>query len=80
MELEEWENTFEDNIIWDIGDGKDIRFWEDKWVDNEEFKVKFPRLFSLTTFKGAKLNQAGSLSNNVWSWNLKWRIFCLIGK
>ena len=50
--LEEWDNEFEDRGWWEIGDGKEIRFWEDKWVDNVSLKHKFPRLFSLSLDTG----------------------------
>jgi len=37
--LEEWENKFEEKGMWQLGDDeKEIRFWEDKWVDNEALK------------------------------------------
>ena len=43
----EWGNDFEDKGRWVVGDGKEIKFWEDKWVDNESPKKKFPRLWKL---------------------------------
>lgn len=27
--MEEWGNCFQDNLQWEIGDGENIRFWED---------------------------------------------------
>ena len=30
-----------------IGDGKDTRFWEDRWHDLGTFKAIFPRLYAL---------------------------------
>jgi len=32
--MEECEYNFEDHIEWEIGEGKSIRVWEDKWVGN----------------------------------------------
>jgi len=52
---EEWGNCFEEEISWKLGDDKDIRFWEDKWLDNEVLRVKFPRLFSIANEKSASL-------------------------
>ena len=28
-----------------LGNGERIRFWEDAWVEREQFKAKFPNLF-----------------------------------
>jgi len=71
--LEECGNDFEDRGRWEVGDGKDIRFWEDKWVDNVPLMHKFPRLFSISLFTGRTLSQVGVWSNNNWSWELSWR-------
>jgi len=71
--LEEWGNDFEDRGRWEVGDGKEIRFWEDKWVDNVPLKHKFPRLFSISLNTGHHLTQVGIWSNNSWSWELSWR-------
>jgi len=48
-----------DEISWKLGDGKDIRFWEDKWLDNEVLRVKFSRLFSIANEKSGSLSQVG---------------------
>jgi len=32
--MEDWDLSFEDNIQWKIGDGKNIRVYEDTWVGN----------------------------------------------
>jgi len=45
--LEGWKGNFEDNYSWEIGNGREIRFWEDKWVGNMNFKEKFPKLLSI---------------------------------
>jgi len=40
--LEEWGNDFDDRGWWEIGDGEEIKFWEDKWVDNVPLMQKNP--------------------------------------
>ena len=42
-----WRGSFEDNCTWEVGNGRVIRLWEDKWMGNTNLKVKFPRLFSI---------------------------------
>jgi len=47
LPIEGWKGNFEDNYSWEVGNGRKIRFWEDKWVGNVKLKEKFPRLFSI---------------------------------
>jgi len=52
---EGWEISFEDDFQWDVGDGKGISFWEDSRLSCGALKVVFPRLFSLSLAKDAKV-------------------------
>ncbi|KAF1894618.1 hypothetical protein Lal_00033676, partial [Lupinus albus] len=38
---------FEENVWKEIGNGLQILFWHDIWVDNQSLKMVFPRLFRL---------------------------------
>ena len=38
---------------------KKIRFWEDKCVGNISLKVKFPRLYSTSSYKDKVVNELG---------------------
>jgi len=40
-----------------------VRCWDDKWVEKEELKVKFPRLFSLSINKYDNIKQVGCWIN-----------------
>ena len=31
------------------GNGRRILFWQDKWLNNSDLKIQFPRLYSLST-------------------------------
>jgi len=59
--------------MWKVGNGKEIRFWEDKWVGNLELKNKFPRLFSLCGDKDKLLECCGVWEEGEWNWELGWR-------
>ena len=63
---EGWERSFEDGFKWKVGDGKDIYFWKDNWLNGEALKNAFPRLFSISSVKDAKLAELGFWSNGVW--------------
>jgi len=71
--LEGWGNDFEDRGRWEVGDGKEIRLWEDKWLDNIPLAYKFPRLYLISLDTGCTLSQVGAWNNNFWSWKLRWR-------
>jgi len=56
-----------------LGDGKYIRFWEDKWLDNKVLRVKFLRLFSIANEKSASLSQVSFWNNDTWYWKVACR-------
>jgi len=29
---EEWGGKFEDCLIWEVGNGRDVQFWSNNWV------------------------------------------------
>jgi len=66
-QLQKWGNNFGDCLKWEIGNGKSIRFWEDRWTGNDAFKS------TLITEKEASLDSCGSRKNFGWEWSLGWR-------
>jgi len=74
--FEGWGKSFEDEIEWKVGDGRDISFWEDGWLGCDVLKRVFPRLFSLCLAKNAKVAELESWCNGEWVWNLVWRRPC----
>jgi len=71
--LEGWAGNFEDAVKWKVGDGREISFWEDSWLNCDALKRGFPRLFSLSLVKDAKVTQLVVWSNGVWVWFLDWK-------
>ena len=71
--MEEWGRSFEDCLKWEVGNGKTISFWEDRWVGNVTLKSKFLRLYSLIVDKDISLNLCEDWINSVWLENLIWR-------
>jgi len=57
--MKEWGEKFDDRFRWKVGHGKEIKFWEDRWVGNLVLKIKFPRLFSLSGDKDLLLEHCG---------------------
>jgi hypothetical protein len=64
-----------------LGNGQDVRFWEDKWLGNFTLKERFPSLFSITkkkhisvasVFSTVPLNisfRRGLVGNNLIHWH-----------
>ncbi|GKC78534.1 reverse transcriptase domain, reverse transcriptase zinc-binding domain protein [Tanacetum coccineum] len=63
-----------------VGDGSDIRFWIDRWVDNRRLCDKFPRLYHLDRRKDVSVVDRGvwifyadggcGLGLDRWRWSL----------
>jgi len=68
--LESWGRSFEDVFKWKVGDGREISFWEDSWLNCGALKRVFPRLFSLSSAKAAKVAELGVWTDGVWVWHL----------
>jgi len=58
--MKEWGDSFEDCFKWELGNGKGIKFWEDRCVGNVALKGKFPRFFSLCGDKDIFLEGCGN--------------------
>ncbi|XP_057808813.1 uncharacterized protein LOC131023283 [Salvia miltiorrhiza] len=63
---------FENNLVKSIGNGRETLFWEHRWVGNQPLKIRFPRLYFISSQKGNSISDMGSWEDDVWAWNLKW--------
>ncbi|GKB75879.1 RNA-directed DNA polymerase, eukaryota, reverse transcriptase zinc-binding domain protein [Tanacetum coccineum] len=58
---------FTSSCVGEVGDGRDIRFWVDSWVDNRRLYDRFPSIFHLDSRK------EGSVMDKIsdrWRWSL----------
>jgi hypothetical protein len=44
-----------------LNNGKHIRFWEDKWIDNYSFKDQYPSLYNIIRRKSATVESVLSI-------------------
>ena len=44
-----------------LGDGSQIRFWEDKWCGEFPLCDQFPTLYAMVASKGLKWERSGTL-------------------
>jgi len=60
-----------------LGDGRSVKFWEDRWVEDIVLKENFLRLFLISTCKDSLVsdlvNPGQITSDGCQSWNLGWR-------
>ena len=55
-----------------MGDGRDIRFWVDRWVENGRLCDRFPRLYHLDRRKETSVVERGEWVDNRWVWVWDW--------
>jgi len=69
---------FDNCIEWVVGDGKMVKFWEDKWIVEEPLCCKFPRLYLISECKGKVLEEVGHWEAYIWVWDPTWRRHILV--
>ena len=67
------DDWFQKTIVWKVGDGGNVRFWEDAWVNNNNLKSLYPRLYSLSMDQRMKVGEVGTWEGYGWQWRLNWR-------
>lgn len=57
----------------EVGDGRDTKFWSDKWLGSEVLGRSFNRLLNLESNKEAMVYERGSWEGDTWVWKWAWR-------
>ncbi|GKA56638.1 putative RNA-directed DNA polymerase [Tanacetum coccineum] len=55
-----------------LGDGRDIRFWLDRWVDDGRLCDRFSRLYHLDRSNKSSVMEKGVWVNGEWCWVWDW--------
>jgi len=61
-------NWFECNNKWKVGDGKSVRFWEDKWLNDSLSLCKDKSVADVVSYE-----KRNGYENVQCNWNLLWR-------
>jgi len=56
-----------------VGDGKDVKFWEDHWVGDRQLEQQFSRLYHISEDKRKCVKEVGEWREGEWIWNFTWR-------
>jgi len=76
-EVNKESNWFDQRIRWHLGNGSEIKFWEDWWVGDGSLQGKFPRLFGISSLKDGTVKdfglQIGHGTPHTFMWQISWR-------
>ena len=66
--------VIQNNMRWKVGDGEKVRFWTDKWINQEEsLAERYPRLIIISSQQNHTIRQMGTQNDTGWEWNFSWR-------
>jgi hypothetical protein len=67
-------NWFNAEVVRKVGNGLSFSFWSDTWRGDTCFRIKYPRLYSISTQKEALVGEVGERSDLRMEWNFTWRM------
>lgn len=56
-----------------VGNGHNVLFWQDEWIEGVILKDKFPQMFALASNKTGSVNEFGAWVNGDWRWKINLR-------
>ena len=62
-------NWFNSVVDRKVGNGLSTRFWEDRWIGEKCFRLKYPRLYSISNSRDALVGEVGNWSGIETEWN-----------
>lgn len=66
-------NSIHAGLSFIVGDGRNISFWHDEWLEDSSFKNEFPRIYALAENKHGTISDFGASHNKEWIWNIQLR-------
>ena len=57
------------NLVFSMGEGRRVRFWEDRWCSDDTLSLPFPSLFALAAFKEEWVVDVWDASREEGGWN-----------
>ncbi|XP_017974450.1 PREDICTED: uncharacterized protein LOC108661541 [Theobroma cacao] len=61
------------NTRYAVGDGKNLLFWRDEWIEGISLAHAFPRIHALAVNKLGKIKDFGRWKEEKWVWNMELR-------
>uniref|UniRef100_A0A7N2LVS0 Reverse transcriptase zinc-binding domain-containing protein n=1 Tax=Quercus lobata TaxID=97700 RepID=A0A7N2LVS0_QUELO len=63
--------SFSCHILYDIGDGSRVKFWQDRWCGGTSLAVRYPDLFKFCRNKDASVAELMLSANGVLFWDVR---------
>lgn len=63
----------ENKLCRKVGNGENIKFWEECWIGQESLKIKFNRIFLVSDQQECYIYEMGEWVGEEWRWKLEWR-------
>ena len=63
-------SSFSSHILYDIGDGSRVKFWQDRWCGETSLAVRYPALFRFCRNKDASVAELMLFANGVLFWDV----------
>ena len=63
--------SFSSHILYDIGDGSRVKFWQDQWCGETYLVVRYPALFRFCRNKDAIVAELMLFANGVLFWDVR---------
>ena len=67
------DNWFTNRVRHKVGNGRNTSFWKDRWRGDTPSCEVFPRLFTISNQKEAKVGDLWWIQDDIQGWNLSWR-------
>ena len=67
------DNWINSNMVWQLGSGDKIKFWEDEWLANGQLKGRYERIYNNSDLKDKTIENFGNWSTQGWEWKFSWR-------
>jgi len=55
-------------MVWKVGTGEKVKFWENEWLDNGQLKERYERLYNNYELKDKSIGSFGRWSTKGWEW------------
>ena len=66
-------NWFNSEVVRKVGNGLNSSFWNDRWRGDKCFRLKYPRLYSISNEKDALVGEVGEVREEGSDWRFNWR-------
>ena len=63
--------SFSHHILYDIGDGSNVKFWQDRWCGETSLAIRYPNLFRFCRNKDASVAELMKSANGVLFWDVR---------